>query len=150
MCSLSHLKCQRFCNRMLFLCHKYQRGKHGAIPQESNDSKTQLHCPSKPSVRDCVHLRKLGEQTRVLFCRLKEHTAFFPLNGVSWTTKNENSFRASFVVCFQHFPNTSEGSFPFLQFNTCVILLRGSDVVYRWEFIDCRRAPQDPYIVKTL
>lgn len=75
---------------------------------------------------------------------------FFPLNGVSWTTKNENSFRASFVVCFQHFPNTSEGSFPFLQFNTCVILLRGSDVVYRWEFIDCRRAPQDPYIVKTL
>lgn len=81
MCSLSHLKCQRFCNRMLFLCHKYQRGKHGAIPQESNDSKTQLHCPSKPSVRDCVHLHKLGEQTRVLFCRLKEHTAFFPLMG---------------------------------------------------------------------
>lgn len=81
MCSLFHLKCQRFCNRMLFLCHKYQRGKHGAIPQESNNSKTQLHCPSKPSVRDCVHLHELGEQTRVLFCRLKEHTAYFSLMG---------------------------------------------------------------------
>lgn len=67
MCCFSLLKCQWFCNRKLFLCHKYHRGKHGAIPQERDASKTQLHCPSKPSVNRCVLLHELGEQARLLF-----------------------------------------------------------------------------------
>lgn len=107
MCCFSHLKCQWLCNRKPFLCHKYHRGKHGAIPQERDTSKTQLHCPSKPSVSHCVHLHEPRKQASLLFRRLKEHTAFFSLLGVSWTAENENSFEESFVVCCSTFPDIS-------------------------------------------
>lgn len=98
MCCCSHLKCQWFCNRKLPLCRKYHRGKHRAVPQERDASKTQLHCPFNPSVSHCVHLHELGEQARLLFCRLKEHSAFFSL---SWGFMNqkEGKFMWSFI-CF--------------------------------------------------
>lgn len=92
----SHLKCQWFCNRKLFLCHKYQANME-PFPKERDAFKTQLHCPFKPSVSHCVHLHELGEQARLLFCRLKEHTVFFSFSlGFHRLERRTNSCRAFF------------------------------------------------------
>jgi len=99
-CCCSHLKCQWFRNRKLFLCHKYQRGKHGAIPQERDASRTQLHCPFKPSVSRCVHLHQLGEQAALLSVDWKNIPHCSLPDGVSWTRKKKNVCAAFFGLVF--------------------------------------------------
>lgn len=82
MCCFARLKCQWFCNRKLFLCHKYHSGKHGAIPQEREREREMLPKPNytvllKPSVSHCVHLHELGEQARLLFIDWRNILHFF-------------------------------------------------------------------------
>lgn len=137
MCCFARLKCQWFCNRKLFLCHKYHSGKHGAIPQERererDASKTQLHCPSKTISQPLRASARTGGTSQTVVHRLKEHTAFFSLSGVSWTTKKENSFGDSFVVW--HFPKVSNWLSPLLQFKhlcLCHSLARHLRYSCRW------------------
>lgn len=92
-------KFQKFWTEKAILCHRYHTSKHGAVPQGRGSYKTQLHCPFKPSVSHCVHLQQLGEQTRVLFCELREQTTFFfSFTRVSWTREKGISLWVPFVL----------------------------------------------------
>lgn len=99
-CCFPHLKCQWFCNRNLFLCHKYHRAKHKAIPQERDASKTQLYCPSKPSVSHCVHLHELGEQARLLFMDWKNTFFFFFFPSLQFHERGRSRIHVELLLLF--------------------------------------------------
>lgn len=101
--------------------------------RERDASKTQLHCPSKTISQPLRASARTGGTSQTVVHRLKEHTAFFSLSGVSWTTKKENSFGDSFVVW--HFPKVSNWPSPLLQFKhlcLCHSLARHLRYNCRW------------------
>lgn len=115
------------------------------FPRRGMLPKTQLHCPSKPSVGYCVHLDETGGTSHAVVHASKEHAAFFPSCSVVWWTRKKG---ASFVVLLSDiFQTMSDWPSPLLRLK-CLLLV----VVYRiniWGaavrergFTACRTAPQ--------
>lgn len=115
------------------------------FPRRGMLPKTQLHCPSKPSVGYCVHLDETGGTSHAVVHASKEHAAFFPSCSVVWWTRKKG---ASFVVLLSDiFQTMSNWPSPLLRLK-CLLLV----VVYRiniWGaavrergFTACRTAPQ--------
>lgn len=116
------------CNRKLFLCHKYHRGKHGAIPQEGDASKNPITLSFQTISRVLRASRWNGGTSHAVVHASKEHTGFFPSCPVVWWSRKKGA--AFVVLLFDIFQTMSDWPSPLLWLKHLLLV-----VVYRIEVL---------------